>query len=201
MHNQDGSLVRSTDVLLQRARSGDRDALGELLDRYHGMVRRTAYAYVRNLEEADDIAQEVSLSVVRKLHTFQGNAAFSTWLTRIAINRSLMRLREAGRRSVTSLDGLIEGNGSSFLPLADSRPGPEQQYSSDQHRCQLHAAVQRLPSKLRDVARRQIYGDVSIAELAQEKGLTIAATKSRAYRAKQSLMGSLGRTTRSIARS
>lgn len=89
-----------TNHLLEKARSGDRGALGELIDQHYHLVQRTAYRILKNTADAEDVTQEVSLKVLFKLHTFEGQSAFSTWLTRIAINESLMFLRKSRRMAL-----------------------------------------------------------------------------------------------------
>jgi RNA polymerase sigma-70 factor (ECF subfamily) len=181
----------STKVIIQLVRSGDREAFAALIGRHDNMIRRTAYAILKNMEDTEDIAQEVRIRVFMKINTFEGTSAFSTWLTRIVINTSLMRLRQRRSRPVTSLEDLVDGDGSCFLPLATSGLNPEQQCATSQLKKRLHEAVSRLPATLRDVARDHIYGELPIRELALKRGLSVAAAKSRAYRARKMLAGSL----------
>jgi len=82
------------DSLVQLARCNDSEAFNELMRRHQGAVRRTAYSILKNFEDAEDAAQETYLRVFKKLASFEGASKFSTWLTRIAINTSLMRLRQ-----------------------------------------------------------------------------------------------------------
>lgn len=178
----------STDSLLELARGGDSDAFGELMKRHHGIVRRTAYSFLRNHEDADDVVQDVSISVLRKLHTFEGNAAFSTWLTRIAINASLARIRQTRRRPIYSLEELTSGDEAAFFPIADHKPSPEQQCACNEMKHRLSQAVSKLPDTLRNVANDHLYDELSMVEVAGKRGLTLAATKSRAHRARKRLI-------------
>ncbi|MDE1162327.1 MAG: sigma-70 family RNA polymerase sigma factor [Acidobacteriaceae bacterium] len=181
----------SIDALINRARSGESDAYGELLKRHAALVCRTAYSFVHNNEDVEDIYQEVSLCVFRKLHTFQGASTFSTWLTRIAINASLQRLRQTRRKPVTSFEDLTDDE-SSFLPLADSAWDPEQLCLDGEQRAQLSRAISRLPPSLQNIACDYVYEQLPILQIAERRGLSLAATKSRAYRARQRLMAILG---------
>src|SRR5258708_9171847 len=84
----------SDEQLLSRARSGDQAAFGELCSRYTGMLKQRIFRIVRNREDAEDVLQETLLSAYRHLDTFRGTCRVSTWMTRIAINTSLMILRK-----------------------------------------------------------------------------------------------------------
>src|SRR5882757_1159894 len=130
-----------TNVLVQLARSGDCDAFTELMLRHDSVVRRTAFSILKNLEDAEDVAQESYLKVFRKVHTFEGSSKFSTWLTRIVINTSLMRLRQKRSRPAFSLEELTDGDVSSFLPLADPCLDPEQHSCRADLRTRLYEAV------------------------------------------------------------
>ncbi|SEB43017.1 RNA polymerase sigma factor [Terriglobus roseus] len=184
----DSSEERSTEDLVELARSGDDEAFGELMNRHRSTVRRTATAILKNWEDAEDVVQEVSLSVLRKLHTFEGNAKFSTWLTRIAVNASLQRLRRARSRPSSSLEELTGGDDAAFVLIAASGLNPEQEYSSRQMRKNLGKAVSLLPIRLREVAQDYIYEELSLVEVADKRGLSLPAVKSRTYRARKKLM-------------
>ncbi len=80
--------------LVERAKAGDTAALTELINTYSERVYNLAMRILRNREEAEDILQETFLTVVEKLHTFDGRSSFFTWIYRIATNASLMRLRK-----------------------------------------------------------------------------------------------------------
>jgi RNA polymerase sigma-70 factor (ECF subfamily) len=182
-----------TDALIEFVRCGDHIAFAELMSRYDDRIRRTAYAILKNLEDVDDAIQETYLRVFGKVHPFQGTSAFSTWVTRIAINTSLMRLRQKRARPAFSIEALTDGDGSSFLPLSDASPSPEQVYLTSELKTRLHEAMGRLPAKYKDIIQDQIYSELPVRDLAEKRGLTIAAAKSRVCRARKILLGSADR--------
>jgi RNA polymerase sigma-70 factor, ECF subfamily len=77
-HQPNKTIDDGINHLLEKARSGDRSALGELIGRHYQLVQRTAYRILKNTTDAEDVAQEVSLKVLCKLHTFENQSAFST---------------------------------------------------------------------------------------------------------------------------
>ncbi|MDH3581949.1 MAG: RNA polymerase sigma factor [Hyphomicrobiales bacterium] len=72
--------------LAKRSRNGDRDAFQALLERHYDTAWRVAFRFTRNIEDAEDIAQDVCMSLADRLRSFRGDSAFSTWLYRVVIN-------------------------------------------------------------------------------------------------------------------
>src|SRR5687767_14176509 len=72
--------------LAQRAANGERDAFRQLLERHYAMLYRMAYRYFGDVANAEDVAQEVCLSLAAKIRSFEGRSKFSTWLYQVAIN-------------------------------------------------------------------------------------------------------------------
>jgi RNA polymerase sigma-70 factor (ECF subfamily) len=90
--------------LVNRAMGGEKDALSTLLQRYRPVVMRHLQRYPVDDADRKDLMQEAMLQVVRKLHTFRGDAQFSTWLYRVTANAALMKMRSERRRRATSLE-------------------------------------------------------------------------------------------------
>ena len=103
------SLLKQADttLLVDMARGGDSSALCELLARYVAQVHRTAVSVLKNMDDAEDAVQEASIRLFKKIHTFDGRPAFSTWLTRIVINCCLMQLRQKRAHASCSIEDLF----------------------------------------------------------------------------------------------
>ncbi len=138
--------------------------------------------------------QDAFLQAFRHLNGFQGDSRFSTWLTRIAINQALMKLRKH-RPNQVSLDESIETEDDSFLPreIADWGPTPEQRYSQQELQRILKDAIARLNPSRRIVFQLRDVEGFSTAEIAQILGISVAAVKSRALRARLELREALNR--------
>ncbi len=91
-------------ALVARVRAGDTSAFEELVAKYDRQIFRTANHITQNREDAEDITQDVFFKAFQKLDQFQGNSKFSTWLVRIAVNESLMRLRKRKTSKTVSMD-------------------------------------------------------------------------------------------------
>ncbi len=114
-------------ALVERSRAGDATAFAQLVRQYERQIFRVAQHITQNREDAEDITQDAFLKAYEKLHQFQGNSKFSTWLTRIAVNESLMRLRKRKTSKTVSMDQDVQTeDGSIPRDFAEWRPNPEQ---------------------------------------------------------------------------
>jgi RNA polymerase sigma-70 factor, ECF subfamily len=149
--------------LLRRLKSGDQRALEDLADAYSGKIYQLAFRYLRNKEDAEEVVQDVLYKVYRKVDSFRGDAALSSWIYRITFNAAMSRLRtakyqrtQAEEASKTSADGdEIQPKGK--RDLADwSNMADEQVFRSQLRRRVFRAilalpAIYRAPVMLRDI--------------------------------------------------
>jgi DNA-directed RNA polymerase specialized sigma subunit len=106
-------------ALVARARKGDTSAFEQLVKQYDRQIFRVAQHITQNREDAEDITQDVFFKAYSKLDQFQGNSKFSTWLVRIAVNESLMRLRK--RKTSRTFRGILRSGGRIRSSFMDSR--------------------------------------------------------------------------------
>ena len=120
-------------ALVERVRAGDVAAFDTLVRKYERQVFRIAQHITQNREDAEDVMQDAFLKAYEKLDQFQGNSKFYTWLVRIAVNESLMRLRRRRTGKMVSIDEDVETEeGSVPRDLADWAPDPEQNYTQSE---------------------------------------------------------------------
>lgn len=182
-------------VLVEQARGGDLAAFGELVRRYERRVYRTARHIVQNDEDAEDVLQEAMLKAFEHLDSFQGNSRFYTWLVRIAVNESLMKLRKRKSDRTVSLDESIETDEEPIVrEIAVWEDNPEQRYSQAELREILDKAIDSLKPIFRTVFILRDVEELSTEETAEVLGLSIAAVKSRLLRARLQLRERLTRT-------
>jgi RNA polymerase sigma-70 factor (ECF subfamily) len=175
-------------VLVHACKNGDSTAFDELVRRYDRRLLRIAQHVTHNLEDARDAVQEAFLKAFRKLSQFQENSQFSTWLIRITVNESLMRLRKQRSIKELSFDSDIHGDeGASPIDLTDWTPGPEELYRRSELRCILRNELQELRSRLRVVFVLRDIEELSTEQTAEVLGLTCAAVKARLCRARLQL--------------
>ena len=169
-------------------------ALFEVLMRRHNeRVYRAARAIVRDEREAEDVMQQAYVNAYAHLRQFNGLAQFSTWLTRIAVNEALGRVRRDGRYTPFEDElAVMERD----MPAADN---PERQAFSGELRALLEWAVDRLPDGAREVfVLREVEG-LSTAEVAAALGVSEDAVKTRLSRARAALRRSLFERTGAAA--
>ncbi len=181
-------------ALVERAKAGDTAAFEQLVRQYERQIFRTAQHITQNREDAEDITQDVFFKAFQKLDQFQGNSKFSTWLVRIAVNESLMRLRKRKTSKTVSMDQDVEtAEGSIPRDFAEWRPNPEQNYSQSELAEILRKTIAGLPPGFRTVFTLRDIENLSTEETAEALGLSVPAVKSRLLRARLQLRERLSR--------
>lgn len=175
-------------TLVHASKAGDVAAFEELVKRYDGKLLRIAQHVTNNREDAQDAVQEAFLKAFQKLGQFQENSKFSTWLIRITINQSLMKLRKQRRQREVSIDEDFQTEeGTLSLEIADWAPNPEQRYTASELKEILTKTLQELQPALRVVfVLRDIEG-LSLGQTAEALDLTVSAVKARSWRARLQL--------------
>jgi len=181
-------------ALVASARTGDVHAFETLVNKYDRQIFRIAQHITQNREDAQDVVQDAFLKAYEKLEQFQGNSKFYTWLVRIAVNESLMRLRKRRTGKMVSIDEDIETEeGSVPRDLADWSPNPEQNYGQAELAEILRKTIQGLPLGFRVVFQLRDVDGLSTEETAETLGLSVPAVKSRLLRARLQLRERLSR--------
>jgi RNA polymerase sigma-70 factor, ECF subfamily len=178
--------------LVQQAIAGNADAQEQLFKTYTPRLFRTALAVLRNKEDAEDAVQESWCRAYRNLRSFQGRSAFSTWLTRIAINSALMRCRTKKVRAEASLDEILDNHSESILGGAvDERPNPEHACLAIEVKALIEEQIRELPPGMRGAFRLREVEGFSASETLEALGIHKSALKSRISRARQKLTHAL----------
>lgn len=174
-------------ALVTASTRGDIAAFEELVRRYDRKLLRIAHQVTNSLEDAQDAVQETFLKAYQKLNQFQGTSKFSTWLIRIVLNESLMKLRK--RRHTQDLPLEYEDPNGENLPLdvADWSPNPEQLYSRVELQAIFSKTFEELPPILRVVFVLRDVEGLSIKETTAILDLQPSAVKARLLRARLQL--------------
>ena len=180
--------------LVARTRAGDSSAYEQLVKQYERQIFRTANHITQNREDAEDITQDVFFKAFQKLDQFKGDSKFSTWLVRIAVNESLMRLRKRKTSKTVSMDQDVQTEeGSIPRDFAEWRPNPEQIYSQSELGDILRKTIAGLPPGFRTVFTLRDIENLSTEETAEALKLSVPAVKSRLLRARLQLRERLSR--------
>jgi RNA polymerase sigma-70 factor (ECF subfamily) len=186
----DPAIRNNTDDLLARLQAGEEGALADLADAYSSKIYQLAFRYLRNKEDAEEVTQDVLFKVYRKVGTFRGDAALSSWIYRITFNAAMSRLRTA--RYQRSQDeerhaSANEGEGSSSPPgrtpdVADWSDMADENVLRSQLRQRVFRAILALPAIYRaPVMLRDIQG-MSTEEASAMLRVKDQTLKSRLHR-------------------
>jgi RNA polymerase sigma-70 factor (ECF subfamily) len=154
------------------------------------------YAHVR--EDAEDIVQQSFQKAFVYLHKFEGKSSFSTWLTRIAINESLMLLRHGRALREVLVDDHSEADGNAAsLEMPDSRPDPEASYLQRERTQILSETLGNLRPGMRRAIELRELAELSTEETARRMGVSVGAVKARLFHARKKLQEKLSRYMKS----
>jgi RNA polymerase sigma-70 factor (ECF subfamily) len=180
--------------LVARAREGDLAAFNELVSRYSRKIYRLAKHITQNDEDAEDVLQETFMKSFEHLADFHGQSKFYTWIVRIAVNESLMKLRKRKSDRTVPLDEPLDtGEDTVVREIAVWDENPEQRYSREELGGILDEAVQSLKPVFRTVFVLRDIEELSTEETAEALGISIPAVKSRLLRARLQLREKLSR--------
>jgi RNA polymerase sigma-70 factor (ECF subfamily) len=176
------------DKLVAAARAGDPDAFAKLIMSHADMVFRATHRITRHREDAEDAVQESIVNAFVHLASFTGASRFSTWLTRIAINAALMRLR---KKRLSREEPMEEPKGEAWLPLfgeaIDTSMNPEELYAKHEHDRIVREAVRKLRPSLRKTVEVHGLKENTLQETAQILGISMGAVKARLFHARTEL--------------
>jgi len=182
--------------LLRRCRQGASSAWDELFDRHYAATGRFVFQLAHDFtwEDVEEICQDVFLSVIKNLNSFQGNSQFQTWVFRIAANkaRDHRQRRQAAKR----------GGGQATLPLhaetpdhpaaidpPSAAPGPDDTLLNAERLGLVQAALERLGEPCREIIELRYFGDLSYEEISQTLALNPKTVSSRLSKCLDQLEG------------
>ena len=166
-------------VLAERCLARDDCAVRELTRRYNQRLYRIARGIVRSDAEAEDVVQDTYVRALTGLERFRGDSALGTWLTRIAINEALGRVRRA--RPMTNI---LDDSPNAPDNVATETPDPEKLMATLESRAMLEEAIDQLPDPFRSVFVARIVEGLSVEETAVLFGLRPETVKTRVHRAR-----------------
>ncbi len=180
--------------LAAQAKQGDRSAFTELVNRYARNIFRLARHITKNDQDAEDVLQETFLKAYSRLAQFHGDSKFYTWLVRIGVNESLMKIRRRKDGKFVALDqGLDTGEGTLVKELRADVENPEERYGREEIREALSEAIDGLADSYKTVFVLRDVDGLSTEETAQALELSVPAVKSRLLRARLQLRDKLKR--------
>lgn len=166
---------------LELARGGDRKAFGRLVEAYQRPVFNLTYRMLGNAEEAEDAAQEAFLRAYARLHQYDPNHKFSTWMFSIANHHCIDRLRKRRATLVPIEDTPL------VYTLESETNRPEEQLLAQEQSEQIQRLIDELEPEYRTPLVLRYWHEYSYQEIADMMEISLAAVKSRLFRARQKL--------------
>ena len=197
----EGPPEEQTDVaLVERLRAKDTAALETLMERHGARIYRVAFGITRSCSEAEEIVQDVFLTLFRKIDMFEGRAALGTWLHRVATNAALIKRRGKRVELERSLEDCLptfrdDGHreGDRAMLVADWSRTPESALLSGEAREILEQAIERLPEHYRALLVLRDVEELSNEEVADILAESVSSVKSRLHRGRMALRETLTR--------
>jgi len=189
-------------ALVERMRADDDTAYEEVVRRFGPRMLAVARRLLTQEQDSQDAVQDAFLSAFKAIHNFQGDARLATWLHRIVVNASLMKLRTKRRKPEAAIDDLLpnyhedghrRGNG-------DWRVTHDTAVQTSEIREQVLHAIDQLPDLYREILLLRDIEELSTEETAQQLEITEGAVKTRLHRARLALRESLDPYMRGEAR-
>jgi RNA polymerase sigma-70 factor, ECF subfamily len=180
--------ARGESAFLAAAKRGDPAAFEILCKQSANTVFHVARRMMRNNEDAEDVVQESFQQAFIHLKSFNGDSRFSTWLSRIAINAALMKLRKKHRLWDVSLDESVESEQpASRFDVEDQGPNPEQLCAQEERQRILSKAMNHLTPGMRKAIELRELDERSTQETARIMGISVGAVKARVFHGRKRL--------------
>lgn len=173
-------------LLIQQCLSGNTEAFGDLVLRYQDRLFHSLTLMVGSQDDARDLAQEAFVHAFRKLDSFRGDAAFYTWLFRIAVNATISFRRRAARQKTTSVDSLKDAAGAE-PPDQRSDSSPSSQIETEETQQLVRQALSELSDEFRMALVLTEIEGLSYEDAAETVGCPIGTIRSRIHRARNEL--------------
>jgi RNA polymerase sigma-70 factor (ECF subfamily) len=170
--------------VVRRARDGDGDAFGIIVETYRDRLFGLALGIVRNRTAAEDVVQEAFIKAYRNLKRFRGDSSVYTWLYRIAVNTAHNHLRRERRAGKVDFEEVAP-------VIAAKDPNPADRAANSELGEAIDGAVQRLPRRQREVFILHYFERMTHREIAEVLGVTEGAVKANFFHAIQKLKGAL----------
>lgn len=179
--------------IIQKLQEGDEKAFKQLVKKYQHLVVNTCFGLVHNTQDAEDIAQDVFIEVFHSINKFRADSKLSTWVYRIAVNRSLNFIRDNKRRKFAqSFEEILSpGKEKSVSFITEKPAAPDTEFENSERAAILHKSIDGLPENQRIAFTLNKYEDLSYKEIAEVMETSVSSVESLIHRAKKNLQKKL----------
>lgn len=186
--------IEKTEIeLLNAFHAGNQECFLELVERFTVKVLNLATRITRNHQDAEEVVQDVFMTLYQKSRSFEGKSALSSWIYRITVNAAFMRMRSRKRHLAISLEDVSPSIKENWVAKDIQSNNINYMISGHELREALEGAVSRLPEEYRDVFVLRDVDGMSNEEVAEILSISVAAVKSRLHRGRLMLQKKLER--------
>ncbi len=179
------------DKFVKSAISGDEKAYADLMEKYNRALYFHIQKMIKEKELVEDLVQEVFIKAFKNLATYSNEYAFSTWLYRIATNHTIDYLRKKKLQTLSIDDPIRTKDGEMQVQLPDHQFATDRVIIKKQRANIIHAAIDDLPEKYRDVIQMRHMEEKSYQEISEELDLPLGTVKAHIFRARELLYKAL----------
>lgn len=166
----------------------DRNAFQYLVNQYQKQVIKTAFYFLGNMEDAEDLSQEIFLDIIHSMKSFKSSSSLSTWIYRITVNKSLNQVKKKQRQGIMVRIEAVFGRTSDNGNRGETEPSVDfGEYEEKEKREILHSAINRLPENQRIAFVLNKFDDLSYKQIAGIMNVGLPAVESLIHRAKINL--------------
>ncbi len=187
------SRKKSDNQLIEEFKRGSQISFEELISRYAGKAFSLALRLTRNQEDAEEVLQDVFVTVARKISNFEGKSSFSSWLYRVTVNAALMKLRKRKQDQSVLIEDVQPQVQEAVIAKSVEKSATEHDASRTEVAEALEDAIRRLPDEYRPVFVLRDVDGLTSGEVSKILNLTIPAVKSRLHRSRMMLRRKLAR--------
>ncbi len=172
--------------LIRNIKSGNEDAFKEFINKYQKLVLNTCYSFLNDKTDAEDVTQEVFISVFLSADKFNENSKISTWLYRIAVNKSLNYIRDNKKRNIfRSIESFFGNDKNDELQIADDSDYDSYGSETDnKRRKNLQTAIDSLSQRQKTAFVLNKYENLSYKQIAEVMNLSVSSVEGLIHRAK-----------------
>jgi RNA polymerase sigma factor (sigma-70 family) len=170
----------------------NKEAILYLVNNHQKNIIKTAYYFVSNMQDAEDLSQDVLLEIIRSIGRYKRESSLITWIYRITVNKSLDHLRKQKRRNIFQTMGSFLINGTPEKIKSNNEPSmTDNTYEDREKRKVLDMAVNSLPQNQRIAFILSKYDDLAYKEISEIMNLSLSSVESLIHRAKINLQNKL----------
>lgn len=169
---------------IKRLQAGEESAFKTLVNDNQQMVINTCFGFLHNYEEAEDTTQEVFIQVYNRINTFRGDSKLTTWIYRIAVNKSLNKLRSKKSKFLVTLDAVF---GSESYTDKQASDNPYKSLENKERAKVLHTAIDKLPENQKTAFVLSKYQGLPNKKIAEVMNQSLSSVEALLNRAKKNL--------------